>query len=596
MKDEMVSIIIPVYNGSNYMKEAIDSALAQTYKNIEIIVINDGSNDGGKTDAIAKKYGDKIRYYKKENGGVSTALNYGIEKMEGKYFSWLSHDDLYLPNKIEEEINYLKRNKIKKGIIFSDYYLIDKKGKILSKCIKPHNEIVEKPEYALYRGHINGNSLLIPKEAFEECGVFDTKLRCAQDYLLWYEMMKKYKFYHIPKMLVCSRVHQQQVTETNPLVDKEGNWFWTKIVDEMPIHRRIELEGSNYNFLHEMAKFLKDTPYAATQKHCEMLEKQEINQTTKTYKNNKVSVIIPFYNRIELVKRSLKSVFMQTYKNIEIILINDGSTDSIKELEEMIKKHNVKFNNVYLINNDKNKGAAESRNIGIKKATGDYIAFLDSDDEFDKNKIDKQLFAMVLNNSNVSYTQYKRIDENNNEKILPVEMINGNPLPKFIYSCGVATPTVMIKRNYLIDNNYYFDSKLVIGEDTCFWLKTLKNSKILGISEALTIVHTEKSSSAYDIEKQIIGYKTIIKYLLTDKYYCRFDYEISLLMEVYVSMCRRNKNEVLQKEYGENASLIPKKKKPIIVIYAQDVWYTLRTYGIKATIKRIYRKLTRGRS
>ena len=83
-----VSIVIPVYNGSNYLREAIDSALAQTYKNIEVIVINDGSNDRGKTDKICKSYGNKIRYFKKENGGVSSALNMGIEKMEGEYFSW----------------------------------------------------------------------------------------------------------------------------------------------------------------------------------------------------------------------------------------------------------------------------------------------------------------------------------------------------------------------------------------------------------------------------------------------------------------------------------------------------------------------------
>ena len=102
IKNPLVSIIIPVYNGSNYLKKAIDSALSQTYKNIEIIVVNDGSKDDGATEQVALSYGDKINYYLKENGGVSSALNFGISKMKGDYFSWLSHDDEYTQTKIEK--------------------------------------------------------------------------------------------------------------------------------------------------------------------------------------------------------------------------------------------------------------------------------------------------------------------------------------------------------------------------------------------------------------------------------------------------------------------------------------------------------------
>ena len=87
-----ISIIIPVYNGSNYLQEAIESCLQQTYKEYEIIVVNDGSNDSGKTRAIAQKYDKQIRYFEKENGGVSSALNFGISKMEGDFFAWLSQD------------------------------------------------------------------------------------------------------------------------------------------------------------------------------------------------------------------------------------------------------------------------------------------------------------------------------------------------------------------------------------------------------------------------------------------------------------------------------------------------------------------------
>ena len=87
MYQPKISIVIPAYNASNYLAEAIDSALAQTYPNVEIIVVNDGSKDDGATERIALSYGDKIRYFSKENGGSSSALNTGIANMTGEWFS-----------------------------------------------------------------------------------------------------------------------------------------------------------------------------------------------------------------------------------------------------------------------------------------------------------------------------------------------------------------------------------------------------------------------------------------------------------------------------------------------------------------------------
>ena len=162
----LVSIVIPVYNGTNYVAEAIESALNQTYKNIEIIVVNDGSKD--KTENIAKSYGDKIRYYYKDNGGVASALNLGIKEAKGEYISWLSHDDIYYPNKIERQIEELKNIDDKNTMIYSNSEFIDKKGKSLTQT---EFEYIENPKllnfsiFPIMFGAILNSTLLIPKNS-----------------------------------------------------------------------------------------------------------------------------------------------------------------------------------------------------------------------------------------------------------------------------------------------------------------------------------------------------------------------------------------------------------------------------------------------
>lgn len=189
-----VSIVIPVYNGSNYLAEAIDSALAQTYSNLEVIVVNDGSCDNGETEKIALSYGERIRYLKKENGGVSSALNYGIQEMTGEYFSWLSHDDKYEPGKVANSVAYLARFDNRDRCIAlcgachinsASEKLRDVDYRFVKNVVYSGVEVVE---YILKHGVINGCCMLIPKKAFDECGGFHEDLRYNQDALMWYQI------------------------------------------------------------------------------------------------------------------------------------------------------------------------------------------------------------------------------------------------------------------------------------------------------------------------------------------------------------------------------------------------------------------------
>lgn len=531
MANPKISIIIPVYNGANYLRAAIESALNQTYKNIEILVINDGSTDNGKTEKIAKSYGNKIKYIYKKNGGVSSALNLAIQKMTGEYFSWLSHDDTYEPNKIETEVNYLQENNLlhKKAIVYSDYYLIDIHGKILSEAIKNHDELVHKPEYALLKGNINGLSLLIPKTAFDEYGGFDTSLKATQDYELWRKMAKTYDLIHIPEILVSTRTHAKQVTNTSPKVKAEGNELYLGLIKDVPKKRREELEGSEYCFFEELENFYKDTPFDEARKYCLNRMSEILDASKKDTSKHKVSVVIPFYNNPSEAIRALKSVLSQTHKNVEAILVDDGSKSNTDELKEFIKN----YNNVKLIKLVRNSGVSAARNRGIVESSGKYIALLDSDDEFTPSKIETQLAYMLASRAAMSHTSYVR-NMDGEIKTINSGTDKGNCGRKLMYSCPIATPTVMFDSDWLKSTGLKFNESIGIGEDTTFWLEVSKNNYIVGIDNPLTIVHAHKGSHAYDINKQITGYKNIIRFLLNDDYYSKFDKEISLLMRPYI--------------------------------------------------------------
>lgn len=233
----LVSIIIPVYNGANYLSEAIDSAIRQTYKNIEIIVVNDGSVD--QSENIAISYKNFIKYYKKKNGGVASALNFGIQKMQGSYFSWLSHDDLYTTDKIEKQIKEILKhpNDIivysNYGVFHnnpSDFYLVDVAGANNFRY------------WITIKNILHGCTLLIPKVAFDRYGLFDTRLKTTQDYAMWFKL--DYKFIHTPNMLVLARNHPEQGSIVmSEIAKKECDELITSFVNKLSPMEVIE--GSN---------------------------------------------------------------------------------------------------------------------------------------------------------------------------------------------------------------------------------------------------------------------------------------------------------------------------------------------------------------
>lgn len=213
---------------------------------------------------------------------------------------------------------------------------------------------------------------------------------------------------------------------------------------------------------------------------------------------SKISVIIPTYNRESLITRSIKSVLNQTYTNIEVIVVDDCSTDNTEKVIKKIRDKRLKY-----IKLEENRGACHARNVGIENATGDYIAFQDSDDVFHKNKLEKQLNNLIKNNSDFDFCKLnifvhnikwhlpdKEQDKILNEDTFLYELCKGN---------FISTQTILAKKE--VFNDIKFDERLPRFQDYDLVLRVANKFKISYTKQSLVDVYRQNDSISTSHEK-----------------------------------------------------------------------------------------------
>lgn len=209
----LVSVIIPAYNSEKYIVGAISSILAQTYKNLEIIIVDDGSTDSTarvvKDKINAKRYPLSAKYIHQKNGGPSAARNRGIRESKGEYIAFLDSDDIWLPEKIERQVNYCIDNS-QCGLIYTGYDTCDENGIIVSKFIKKE---VSKKEILknLYLKNVisTASTVMVRRECFDRVGYFDEALKVAEDWDMWIRILNLYDFYYINESLARYTIRKE---------------------------------------------------------------------------------------------------------------------------------------------------------------------------------------------------------------------------------------------------------------------------------------------------------------------------------------------------------------------------------------------------
>jgi len=205
MKTYLVSVIIPSYNCGKYIKEAIESVFSQTYKNFEIIVIDDDSTDD--TEYSLKEYIGKITYFKQPHRGAASSRNEGLKRAKGDFIAFLDADDVWEKEKLEKQIKYLEEHP-EAGMVYTDLYRIDMRtNRLLSRW----SEVFPVKEGFVFKDLIEKNfiqtsSTLMKKEVIECIGFFDETFKAYEDIDYWVRIAEKFKIGYIPEPLVKYRM------------------------------------------------------------------------------------------------------------------------------------------------------------------------------------------------------------------------------------------------------------------------------------------------------------------------------------------------------------------------------------------------------
>ena len=384
-KNPTVSVIIPTYNRAHLIGRAIQSVLNQTYRDFEIIIVDDGSTDN--TEEVIKEFqkrDERIRYIKHErNKGYPKALNTGIKAAKGEYIAFQDDDDEWLPEKLEKQMRVFENAPAKVGVVYTGFWRIENNKKIYIPFFWVKQKEGNIHEELLKGNFIGTPAALVRKECFEKVGGFDTKLPYLQDWELWIRISKCYQFRYIDSSLLNSFYTPDSLNYQPPLIRaKTMKLILSKHFNDFAKNKKL-LSGHYFslgvNLYYSSENFEEGKNYLikAVKIHYLSCSPKGARYALNVKVVNKCSIIIPVFNNSDYIKQYLDVLYTVTPNHLfELIIVNNASTDGTKEyLNEFAKT----YPNVKVIHNQENLIFAKAYNQGAKIAEGKYLVFLNND-------------------------------------------------------------------------------------------------------------------------------------------------------------------------------------------------------------------------
>ena len=521
--NELISIIVPIYNVEEYLQECLDSIQKQTYTNFECIMINDGSTDNSKQ--IAEEYLVDIRFklINQSNQGLSSARNTGIKHLnaDSSFVSFVDSDD-YIHSTFLEKMT----RQIEEGVdiiegLFEHYhdgniYYFPQSGpyKVVLETT------VEKLEYlALEKNRNSSCGKLIRRKIlhgsfFPEGWIFED-LAVVPEFVTisnkWVKIQETVYTYRIRENSIITSSFSEKDLDIFKIFEKFDCFFkdesrnikiWLERLKLLHINYRIEKIPTQY-----IERYQK--------------EKEKILLQIEEYeKGELISIIVPIYNVENYLRHCLESIQNQTYQNFECLLINDGSPDNSAD----ICREYVSKDSRFRYFEKENGGVSSARNLGIEHSKGEYITFIDSDDWVDSDYLEVLYNSLVDERADIAISTYKQFNMDDNcyyvhsyqrgyEKRIfeKYQLIEELPvLERYDQSYGLTFGKIISKKALGIIR---FNEYTTLCEDMEFWYKLyLVSNKIIYINkdtynyrkyENASLKHIDAKNKYSDIQQRL---------------------------------------------------------------------------------------------
>ena len=514
MNQELVSIIVPIYNVENYLRQCLDSIQNQTYKKFECIMINDGSTDSSQQ--IAEEYlsDSRFKLINQSNKGLSGARNTGISHIreESTFVAFVDSDDYIYPDFLETLIEHIEDDvDIIEGMIdyFHDEIKVDnvchdfEKQILISKDDKLGKLALNELRVSVFPKLFRKS--LFTEDFFPEGWIFED-LAVVPELVIhsgkWIKLPKVIYGYRIRPNSITTKKFSEEKLDVFKIFGKYDLFFKDESERTKYLVEKIKYLHINY---HDIEFVLEDNQYKSLYKE----EKEKILSQIEEYeKGELISIIVPIYNVENYLRQCLDSIMGQTYQNFECILINDGSPDHSAD----ICREYVEKDSRFRYFEKENGGVSSARNLGIEHSKGQYITFIDSDDWVESDYVETLYGELIKENADIAVSTYKRFEMGDNcwyvhafqrgydkkvftNKKLMDELLS---LDGFDNSYRFVSGK-LVHRNML--ENIAFNVATPYGEDMEFWFK------IYMVSDR--VVYVNKETYNYRTDERISKHFTL---------------------------------------------------------------------------------------